>query len=172
MSVRSVDRCEGQTGAGVRCKRRVANTQYCYQHLDKTKGLKVKDSHIPGGGKGLYATKNFEQGDVITPYGGRLVHSRDRDYGGDYVLQLSARKFLNAERTNSGVGRFANDCRPANVRAGHCVGNNAQFENDPHNSNNGDVIATTNIRKGQEVFADYTEAYWRDYARRRKRVVH
>lgn len=168
MSVRAVDRCEGRTGAGLRCKRRVANTEFCYQHLEKTKGLKVKDSQIPDGGKGLYATKNFAEGAVITPYGGRLVHSRDPDYGGDYVLQLSARKFLNAEKTNSGAGRFANDCQPANIRAGHCAGNNAHFAHDPRNSNNGNVTATTNIRKGQEVFAKYSDGYWRDVARRKR----
>jgi hypothetical protein len=169
MSVRSVGLCTGTTDKGSRCRRRVANSEYCYQHLEKVKGLKIKPSHIAGGGMGLYAQKSFSRGSVVTDYGGSIVQSRDPNFGGDYVLQLSARKFLDARKSNSGAGRFANDCRPANQRAGQCPGNNSQLESDPRNSHNADIIATSSIHKGQEVFTSYGAQYWRNHDARRKR---
>lgn len=143
---------------GQRCKRKSARGPLCYAHLAIEKGLRIKKSTLGrGSGLGLFALKDFEKNQIITPYGGRIVHTDDPDYGGDYILQLGRTKYIDGDpkKTNTSIGAFSNNCRPQNRRARQCTGNNAKFAN--HTAN---VKATKKIKKGAEIFSAYGRTYW------------
>ena len=74
------DQCEGETLAGERCKKRTC--QYlptCYIRTKKKYGLLVKKSSIPNAGDGLYALKEFKQGEFIADYKGEVLTKAQRD---------------------------------------------------------------------------------------------
>jgi hypothetical protein len=43
---------------------------YCWIHLKKIEGVQLRDSTLPGAGKGLFAMKDFRRGDNILRYDG------------------------------------------------------------------------------------------------------
>jgi uncharacterized protein len=157
MPKNKVGRCQGKNKNGMRCKRRVARGYLCFQHLASEKQLKIKKSHIPNAGLGLYSLKDRNAGSIIIPYGGITVKTTDPDYGGDYILQIAKDKFLdgNPKKTNKSIGAYANDCRTANKKAKQCKGNNAKLANRSAN-----LKATKKIKAGQEIYAGYGRSYW------------
>ena len=82
-------------------------------------GLRIMKSTIAG--MGLFATRSFRKGEHITDYtGDELVLSHDR-VGGPYALALTQRKAIDAARTNTAYGRWANDPHGSDMSA------NAEF---------------------------------------------
>ena len=74
-------------------------------------GLRVKLSTVAGAGYGLFAARGFAKGDHLADYtGDELIIRRDGD-GGLYCLQFTKRESIDAARTNTGYGRWANDPR-------------------------------------------------------------
>ena len=84
--------CEGLTKSGSRCKRRcVIGLPYCWSHLQSEMNLKIKDSTIPDGGKGVFAQKKnidnnvpvFKSNDIITEYKGETItpQQKNQRYG-------------------------------------------------------------------------------------------
>ena len=73
-------RCEGQTVAGERCKKRTCRyLPTCHIHTKKKYGLLVKKSSIPNAGDGLFALKEFKQGEFIADYKGEVLTKAQRD---------------------------------------------------------------------------------------------
>jgi hypothetical protein len=69
---------------------------------------------------------------------------------------------IDAASTQRDLGRYANDCRAADERAGHCKGSNARYS--VSNRNNATRIhlkATKNIPPGSEIFVSYGASYWK-----------
>ena len=132
----------------------------CYQHLPKEDGLQIKDSKLgPRAGKGLFATKDFAEGRKVCNYDGEVVRSHDPDYGGPYALEVAQHKFIDASKTNSGPGRFANACRRS--KGDECSGNNAQLRPSP--AYGGMLKAMKKIKAGREVFVAYGRQYWQHW---------
>ena len=157
MSIRQVVRCVAHTKSGKQCSRRTAKTELCYQHLDSKYHLKIKASHIKAAGQGLYTTIARKKDSNLAPYSGAHVQTQDKDFGGDYVLQIRKHPptFIDARESTAGAGRFSN-----NARRSHGQGsNNAKLS---YNTNNkrASIKATVNIAKGKEIFTAYGNSYW------------
>ena len=104
MSIRACNQCTANTKNGQQCKRITCRTGLCYQHLKLKEGLKLKKSHIPNSGLGLFATKEFKKNDNVARYTGDISAIRIE---GPYVLQVNKNKFIDAKKTSSSAGRYA-----------------------------------------------------------------
>lgn len=135
----------------------------CWQHTKSKRGLVLKKSKIPGSGKGLFTTKRYKPGDIITDYTGIVVTADDyaKDDTG-YGLTLTKHKVLDSASTQDALGRYINDCRPKNKRKGHCRGPNVEFYwDDINDKSKVQVRALKHIRPGAELYVEYGEkGYW------------
>ena len=147
-------RCTAETATGRICKARTRGGQYCWTHLKKEEGLRIKQSKVAEAGKGLFAEKEFKKGETIALYTGDWV-AVDDEAGGAYALQVSKTKIIDAARTNAGPGRWANDPRGTGRRA------NAELRYSAKNKV-GSVAAKQKIKKGDEVLVSYGRQYWKD----------
>src|SRR5438270_865806 len=138
------------------CRQRTAKGQYCWNHLRQAEGLRVKKSGVPEAGMGLFAERGFREGEVIAQYSGDRVAVADGR--GNYLLQLTNASCVDAARTNSGMGRWANDPRSSGTGA------NARFVVN-RSARTACLKATRHITKGEEVFVPYGAAYWNQFAR-------
>ena len=144
---------------GSRCRNRVCvGVPYCHVHLFYKKHLKIKPSTIPGAGKGLFAARPnagddivFRRGDVVVEYGGESIDRATLDhrygrYTAPYGLQRRADLFENAA-CKRGAGSLANHKPLSQANARYSVGRDRM-----------NLVATKNIRNGQEIFCCYTGA--------------
>lgn len=174
-SLRLCSQCKAMKNDGRhRCSRRTCKYgPLCWQHTQTRQGLEVKKSHIPGAGLGLFAKKEIPARQKIATYGGEILTQRqlDQRYPGrntlaQYALETgeNTHKFVDARATNSGVARYANDCRPANQAAGHCTGNNATLAQraTPRRPRVRPVLQAGRraIPKGKEITTSYGAEYW------------
>jgi len=161
--VTPTQRCTANNRRGTHCGSRTAKGRYCFAHMRSESGLRVKRSTIPLAGMGLFAERDFARGDHIADYtGDQLIIRRDGD-GGPYCLALTQREAIDAARTNSGYGRWANDPRdPGRGGEQQRRRPNAEFVLNPA-SRTGRLRATRAIRAGDEVFVSYGAQYWRTF---------
>ena len=142
-------------GHGQRCTRTTCiYPSYCWQHAGAHYSTKLAASTIPRAGLGLFARRDLSPREVIAAYTG---HVSREPIDGDYVIQINRRKFIDASSTQSSMARYANDCRTASRRAGHCSGNNAKFT--PSASGADLRVGARPIRAGEEIFVDYGRDY-------------
>ena len=143
-----------------RCKHVTLKGIYCHQHLKKLTGLAVRKSTVaPRSGMGLWNIGNeIPPGKQIADYSGDRVVSHDPNFGNPYVLQIKKRPptFIDAAKTNTGYGRWAND------RKGN---------------NNADLVYNTRTQKAYlkskkkipsktEITTAYGATYWRHYKKK------
>lgn len=136
-------------------------TPLCWMHLLSQKKLRVKTSTIPHAGKGLFVMARrqgpndivFRSGDVVVDYSGesiteRVLQNRYGEYTAPYGLregnQIEDGACLRGAGTiaNHGTGRRANVRYSFSRAAG-------KFR----------LVATKNIRNGQEILANYGNGY-------------
>jgi len=152
--VTPTQRCAADNKSGEQCGCRTAKGRHCHVHMRLHDGLRVMQSPIAG--MGLFASRDFRCGEHITDYtGDELVLSHDR-VGGPYALALTQRKAIDAARTNTAYGRWANDPRGSDMSA------NAEFVIN-RATGTGRLRATRAIAKGSEVLVSYGPAYWRAF---------
>jgi SET domain-containing protein len=142
-------------------------------------GLQVKESTLSALGNsslGLFATRRIPrdtnniltyEGDVIT---NRELNRREALGPTDYVMDLDveAKTYVDARRTNSNPGRYINDCRPYNRRRRECKGNNVEFYYDDDEDENR-LRSLRDIAPGEELFFSYGDQYWRERVNNAKR---
>ena len=110
---------------------------------------------------GLYASQKYKKKDTVAKYGGRVVDSRKYNEKPSYYgIRLNKNEVLDAVSTQSGLGRYANSCMPANKKRGQCGGNNAKIVVDAK-AKRGRVVATKGIQSGEEVYVAYGPGFWR-----------
>jgi len=151
--------CGGHTRTGARCKRRTARTSFCYFHLNKEHHLQIKKSQISGGGLGLWTTIARPAKRMVAPYTGEVVHREKNDYGGDYVIQLNNKspfRYVDARRTNTAPGRFANMARTKDHKR-----NNAKLSLDYKNPNQAKVVSLQKIPANREILTSYGNQFWK-----------
>ena len=91
----------------------------CFQHTKQKKGLQVKKSKIKNAGLGLYATKDFQNGQKIADYGGVVVSFAQYEKNpSGYGIHLNKKEVLDGKSTQSGLARYANNCRKVNKQKG------------------------------------------------------
>ena len=112
------------------------------------RGVAVFPSTITRAGDGLFATRDFDKGEVVAEYYGEVLSfakmalRENRDYimGG-----FGLNKYVDAANCRSCAGRYVNDCFvPGRL--------NARFRKDA-SSCRADVVATRVVRAGEEIFA-------------------
>ena len=158
-------RCAAIKPDGHQCRIRTANGAYCWRHLLALVGLRIAKSSIPQAGKGVFAARDFNTGDVVTHYTGDTTSDVNAPgssarYIADMGLDEEGNDFIvDAARTNVATGRLINDPRGSGHRA------NCQFEYIPGEDDIIRVVATRPIRKGDELLLSYGAGYWKDVKR-------
>lgn len=151
-------RCEATTAYG-QCRRRVTiGLPLCWQHSQQVYGVRMAPSTIAGAGRGLFATRDFQRGEVVCPYGGRLLTAGEVEqlYPGDtlapYVERLSGKAARDAACVR-GIGSMANGMpRREDSNAETFVRRNRV----PW------LRAIRRIRQGEEIFNHYGAEYFED----------
>lgn len=152
-------------------------------------GLETRESTIPGAGLGLFATRDFADGEVITSYYGQIIsykeartrpHSHIRSL---YTMRTAIDgRFMRdgtpitdpaTQLQGLGAASLCNDTRTGNDNAlfvvMHSAENLQKFESFQKNGNwkldpeQSDVFifADGPISEGQEIFVSYGKDYWK-----------
>ncbi|RYF06141.1 MAG: hypothetical protein EOO40_09465, partial [Deltaproteobacteria bacterium] len=155
--------CVAFTQRGTACKRRTKRGHHCADHMRLLQRLAVAKSPIAGAGHGLFAAKGkgakpFKAGERIALYTGdwaQLLPGEDGDaQGGPYYLQLTRTLAVDAARTNTALGRWANAPRGAKDATGKPLRPNAKLVRDQHKKQ-GALQATRRINPGDEILISY-----------------
>lgn len=121
------------------------------------KQLEIKESTIPGAGKGLFTNKFIPKGKRIVEYKGRIrtwkeVENEDANY---YIFYVSDERIIDASNYKKSPARFINDAKGLTKIKG--LNNNAQFVVDGLRVF---VEATKDIAAGAEILLGYGKEYW------------
>lgn len=121
------------------------------------KQLEVKESNIPGAGKGLFTSKFIPKGTRIVEYKGRIrtwkdVESEDNNF---YIFYVNEEHIIDASRNKKSPARFINDAKGMQKIKG--LNNNAQFVVDGLRVF---VEAIKDIPAGSEILLGYGKEYW------------
>lgn len=126
-------------------------------------GVEVRPSTLgPAAGLGLFTTTARKPGERIVAYDGLLVKwdpaTQKRAPEGPYVLALSKHWFIDGCDPSSGVGRFANTCRPHERAPGAHKHLNARYSvsSSKHTAS---IVASRSIAAGCEIFLAYGSSY-------------
>lgn len=161
-------RCKATTRSGAQCTNTTCKSDLCWIHLKSQDHLRVKKSGIHG--YGLFAAKPkkkspdvvFKKQAKVTRYKGEVIDpeekerraAQDKDY---YMAELGHGWVVDGMKTNSGSGRFANDCKGTKKKC------NTKFtrkkNKDPHKEEV-NLKAKKNIKDGEEVLVSYGKSYW------------
>ncbi|MGZ3839402.1 MAG: SET domain-containing protein [Flavisolibacter sp.] len=119
--------------------------------------LEVKDSTIPGSGKGLFTKKPIPKGTRIVEYKGRVTVwdevKNDSDNG--YIYTINDNHVIDARRTTKALARYANDARGLIKIKG--ITNNCVYTNDGLRAY---IESVKDIPAGAEIFVGYGKEYW------------
>jgi SET domain-containing protein len=120
-------------------------------------GVAVKKSTIAGGGLGLFATRPFLQGDIVTGYAGRELTraEADRMRRADPAKASHIRKTGDQRYVIDGIRR-PQDGRGGGSFTNHSDEPNCRFQNIGAKVY---LVARTNIHKGEEMFINYGRDY-------------
>lgn len=123
--------------------------------------VEIKNSKITDAGKGLFAKKKIKKGDFICWYFGVLIEKDfvlNEYYDSDYLLSNPHNELIiDAADPSSCYGRYINDSLGLKK-------NNAEFIFYDNTFSAG-VIATKNIKKGEEIYLSYGMEFWKEERR-------
>ena len=122
------------------------------------KEVEVKESLLPGAGKGLFAKKNIPKGTKIVEYKGKIttwkeVEHNDGENG--YIYYVKRYHVINASRHASALARYANDAKGLQRVKG--IVNNAEYIEDGLKVY---IQSTKDIPAGTEILVEYGKDYW------------
>ena len=166
MSVKESVRCAAATrqGRGAQCRNiTVIYSEFCAGHTKHLLDLALKPSGIPGAGRGLFTLKAIKKGATIVVYRGERVTQDEYDkHPSGYGVAIPGGMVIDGRSTQSSLGRYANDCRAGNRRAGQCSGNNAElvYDEKPFKLR---IQAVKNIPANREVLVSYGARYWKTH---------
>ena len=152
-------RCTADTKAGKQCGARTKKGQLCFSHRKQRHGIRIKPSTY---GLGLFATRAHNRGDDVAVYSGDLVRGRNTEEGGPYFLGIRMRggAAIDAARTNTGDGRWANDPRGMKNPAGQPIRANCKFVTVPGEWS-AKLRTLRAIAPGEELLLSYGSEYWK-----------
>ena len=115
---------------------------------------------LPNAGKGLFTKVAISKGTRIAEYKGKLerwvdVRHEEEDGTNMYLLQVSARKAINAKNYLTTLARYANDARGTSKVVG--LRNNCELVSE------GDrcyIESLRSIKKFEEILVGYGKEYW------------
>jgi hypothetical protein len=141
----------------------------CWQHYQSRHHLKLAPSRIANAGLGLYTTRAIQRYKKIANYTGKMMTDDEWTADpSDYAVQWDDNKVLDARSTQDAIGRYANECRAPDRRAGRCRGNNALLR---HTRNNTAIVESRGARipAGSEILLPYGRRYWEGALKKIKR---
>lgn len=125
--------------------------------------LTIKESSIPGAGKGLFTEEDIPKGALIVEYWGDTLSMKEirERYGENiqdapYIYFISYKKCIDAMYNLEAWARYANDAEGFVVIEG--MKNNAIFTNKrgvPY------IESTKKIKAGSEILVSYGGDYWK-----------
>jgi hypothetical protein len=155
--------CSASTRAGARCKNNTCiYGEFCNVHTKALFDLAIKPSKIPKSGKGLFTLKAIAKNQKIVKYTGEIktLDEYNKNPSG-YAVAISKGRVIDAASTQSELGRYANDCRASNRKAGQCNGSNARFSVSYKGGTPTIWIKSTkNIPANSEIYISYGHEYW------------
>jgi len=152
--------CIAKNRDGSRCTKRTLTHELCAAHLRSLHGLEVRESRIPGAGKGLfYVGKTpLPAGHRLTEYSAPRVSSTP-DPTSDYVLEVSAGRYLDSRDPLNAAGRYINDRRGTGLRANTRFTRGARIYR-----RNGryyvPIFTTATVQPGAELLIRYGRTYF------------
>lgn len=131
--------------------------------------LIIKKSRLPGAGNGLFTTKAIRKDSKIIEYRGEIIgyleyRRRARKELDHYLFYLRRELCIDSLNTPQYKARYANDA--AGITRLKGVRNNSDYVIF------GDkcfVVASRDIKRGEEIFVNYTKPYW-DCMRKRAKA--
>lgn len=131
--------------------------------------LIIKKSKLPNAGKGLFTTKIIRKDAKIIEYRGEIIgykeyRKRARKEQDHYLFYLRRELCIDALHTPQYKARYANDA--AGITKVKGLKNNSEY------MIFGDkcfIVASKDIKAGEEIFVDYTDSYWKAMRRRIKK---
>lgn len=122
--------------------------------------LEVKTSQLPNSGKGLFTKKDIKKDTLIIEYKGEIIDWKEyekrveRDEDG-YLFFINKKRCIDAFNTPQHKARYANDA--AGIGRVKGLRNNSVYK---IIDNKCYIVATRNIKAGEEIFVSYTKEYW------------
>ena len=122
--------------------------------------LIVRKSRLPGAGKGLFTTKAIRRDAKVIEYRGEIIGYREyrrraRRQEDRYLFYVRRERCIDAMHTPQYKARYANDA--AGITRMKGLRNNSEY------IIYGDkcfIVASRDIKAGEEIFVDYTREYW------------
>jgi SET domain-containing protein len=127
----------------------------------------IKPSEV-GAGRGLFTLKAIKKGATIVTYTGERMTQDEYDkHPSGYGVAIPGGMVIDGRSTQSSLGRYANECRAANRRAGQCSCNNAElvYDEKPFKLR---IQAMKNIPANSEIFVAYGARYWKTHHHARR----
>jgi hypothetical protein len=122
--------------------------------------LIVKKSKLPNAGKGLFTTKAIKKGQKVIEYKGEIINwkeygKRVKENKDGYLFWINNERCIDAFPTPQYKARYANDAAGLSRMKG--LRNNSVYEVIDDKCY---IVATRDIKAGEEIFVDYTKEYW------------
>ena len=121
------------------------------------KQLEIRESNIPGAGKGLFTNEFIPKGTRIIEYKGRIRTWKDaqNDSENYYILYVTRNHIIDANKRKKSLGRYINDAKGLRKIKG--LNNNTEFKREGLRIF---VEAIKDIPEGSELFVGYGKDYW------------
>jgi len=122
------------------------------------KQLYVKQSGIPGSGKGLFTKKFIPKGTRIVEYKGRATtwqEVKHDDGANGYIYYINKNHVLDAHTFKKALGRYANDAKGLQKIKG--MSNNSAYVEENYRVF---IEATKDIPANSEILVSYGKEYW------------
>lgn len=125
------------------------------------KFLYIKQSLLPGCGKGLFTKRFIPKGTLVAEYKGRLKTWKEikeeskKRYIYEYMYAVNDNKYIDASRAYKAVGRYANDAMGLKRVKG--LTNNCVYTDD---GSKAFIKAVKDIPAGSEILVRYGKEYW------------
>jgi uncharacterized protein len=131
--------------------------------------LVVKISGLRGAGKGLFTTRQIRKDSKIIEYRGEIIgyneyRRRARNGVDQYLFYLNKDHCIDAMHTPQYKARYANDA--AGIIRGKGLRNNSDYIVFGKKCF---IVASRDIKAGEEILVNYTESYWSAMRKRLKK---
>jgi len=118
----------------------------------------VKESTLPGSGKGLFTKIFIRKGTRIIEYRGKITTWKDADHQdgtNSYIYFVTKNHVIDSNPHEHELARFVNDARGLTRVKG--ISNNCEYVEEGMRIY---IEATKNIPVGTELFVGYGKEYW------------
>jgi hypothetical protein len=123
---------------------------FCNEHARLVYGCELGNSSIPGAGLGLFASRDFEEGETIDLFCGKVYPmGAQRRQDDTYMFGVENQYIADAKGTQSCISRYINH----HEERDNCLFRRLSFPGCRHR--HVAVFALYPIRRGEELFIDY-----------------